>query len=243
MQTAKSSSSNVVLYVIGALVVAFGGCTMCTVALIVSEGNRTESPPATVRTPQTADASRSSAGDDQHFLKEVAYATELIEQAEDIVRNRPGGQYAEQDVLRKLFKVGNTLNLGTNLSTSEAKQKREKLQADLDTFEKKHAAFLLRARAKAQKNADLEKKDVFVRGDADEAEGLIPEFVRSKLKDPDSYEYVSGFKTAEARGPYWRIEWTWKARNAFGATLQSTEVYCVSAGPSKAVKVCDSANR
>ncbi len=77
-----------------------------------------------------------------------------------------------------------------------------------------------------------------VRGDRVDAELLVPQFVRDRMKDADSYEYVSGVGTGVPKGPYWMITWTWKGTNSFGATVQNTEIFCVSAGTAKTAMPC-----
>lgn len=87
----------------------------------------------------------------------------------------------------------------------------------------------------ARADDDVEAK---VRGNQHDAELLVPTYVRGQLVDPDSYEYVEGFGSGTPKGPFWVVTWTWKANNAFGAKVQTTKTFCVSAGSTEAVIPC-----
>lgn len=87
-------------------------------------------------------------------------------------------------------------------------------------------------------STSTDETEAKVRGTQADAEALVPQYVREQMNDPDSYEYVEGFGTGTAKGPFWVVTWTWKGANAVGGKVQNTKTFCVSAGSAKSVIPC-----
>lgn len=114
---------------------------------------------------------------------------------------------------------------------------REKHRARLDPVLNARAKEREALAAKAAKEREAAIAEATVRGDWTEAELLVDQYIRDRIPAPDSYETVSRGER-EARGRYWVIPRTWKFTNAFGAKIQRSETFCVSAGTIRSVKPC-----